>query len=557
MYITENNLIPLNIEFKQGQRCIKIGNSVIPVGVGGAFLPGSASDSSFAGLQVGVLVDDNGILKVQPLSFEGTIPSDSGSLQEYDLKIFNTSRDEPDYGGSVPVGSMDFYMCSSVVDLQGEAIATCAKGSSYTGWTVSGSLSTEVIDDIPAIKLTGGSYLYRTVSSIPQGTSARTLSAWVRAAAYTSDWMGVFGYGTDTSMKRFSLDIGSTGLPNVGLSWDSVQASDSVVGSWHHLCAVYEAGTVKLYVDGTLASSAAKSLDTSGTTLYVGYGVGSATTYRGYIANCRAYARALSEAQITALSREFTSGLSKTWSGRKAVLNKGVYSFQSDSTDGLTYNILKPSIGSFYFRDASAQVSNFQVSPSLWTLAFDDFKSGNQWSSKTGSYTMTCSNSLTASEGVLQIPYGNRVLGPSYTVGSSYMLSVIIKTTVGEGSSKGGLIGCSDGGLGTYATYWIYSTASSNRPRLVADNSDGKWHHIDVICNNGSYSYRYNGAAGTSGDNEYWSATQPSAFFMRCTTNAYSKLQVAFMGYMQRVPSSLDLYLADLYTGNIMQKLES
>lgn len=77
-------------------------------------LSGSNSSMPSAELQAGVLVNDNGVLKVQPLKFDGTIPSDSGSLQEYDLKIFNTGRDEPDYGGSAPVASMDFYKCTSV-----------------------------------------------------------------------------------------------------------------------------------------------------------------------------------------------------------------------------------------------------------------------------------------------------------------------------------------------------------------------------------------------------------------------------------------------------------
>jgi len=43
MNLTESNLITLNTELKQGQRCIRIGNSIIPVGVGGSFAPGSDS----------------------------------------------------------------------------------------------------------------------------------------------------------------------------------------------------------------------------------------------------------------------------------------------------------------------------------------------------------------------------------------------------------------------------------------------------------------------------------------------------------------------------------
>ena len=47
MNLTESNLISLDTELKQGQRCIRIGNSIIPVGVGGMYEPsaGASSDS--------------------------------------------------------------------------------------------------------------------------------------------------------------------------------------------------------------------------------------------------------------------------------------------------------------------------------------------------------------------------------------------------------------------------------------------------------------------------------------------------------------------------------
>jgi len=53
-------------------------------------------------LRAGVLVSDSGTLKVQPLSFDGTIPSDSGtleSLSDSSLLIFETGHPEPAYDG--------------------------------------------------------------------------------------------------------------------------------------------------------------------------------------------------------------------------------------------------------------------------------------------------------------------------------------------------------------------------------------------------------------------------------------------------------------------------
>ena len=54
---------------------------------------------------------------MQPLSFDGTVPSDSGaleSLSDSSLLIFETAHEEPDYGGASPGSSMDFYKCTYV-----------------------------------------------------------------------------------------------------------------------------------------------------------------------------------------------------------------------------------------------------------------------------------------------------------------------------------------------------------------------------------------------------------------------------------------------------------
>ena len=41
--LTDSNLITLDTELKPGQRAFRIGNSIIPVGVGGSTAPGSNS----------------------------------------------------------------------------------------------------------------------------------------------------------------------------------------------------------------------------------------------------------------------------------------------------------------------------------------------------------------------------------------------------------------------------------------------------------------------------------------------------------------------------------
>ena len=65
-----------------------------------------------------------------------------------------------------------------------------------------------------------------------------------------------------------------------------------------------------------------------------------------------------------------SSDSSMTWSGRKAVLNEGVYSFQSDSTEGLSYSVVYPILGSVYTQDALVKASLYQGLPSDGLLVY-------------------------------------------------------------------------------------------------------------------------------------------------------------------------------------------
>ena len=61
--------------------------------------------------EVGQIIDDNGTLKVQPLSFIEENPSSNGNPEEFVLKSFNITGNEPSYNSN---NAMDFYKCASV-----------------------------------------------------------------------------------------------------------------------------------------------------------------------------------------------------------------------------------------------------------------------------------------------------------------------------------------------------------------------------------------------------------------------------------------------------------
>lgn len=263
--ITIDNLIPLQQAPKPGQRVLQIAPNVwLPVG-----LQLQLSNSSAAvELQTGVLVNDNGVLKVQPLSFNGTQAYFSDSLQQGQLKIFNTSMGEPAYGGSSGT-PMEFYKCTAI-----------QSSDSIAYYTVSGA-GTQ--------RCNGAYYKFGTWYSYP---------------------------------SYYHVDSNSQILYMYHLS-----------GGYWVIYPTFQSG----FVNTTDAIYYRISSDNTGS-WQKGTGSNPAPTVAGVYG-------------------------SNTWSGRKAVLKGGIYSFQSNSTEGLTYNISSmPVVGSIYNRDASIKCSYLPTS---------------------------------------------------------------------------------------------------------------------------------------------------------------------------------------------------
>ena len=62
-----------------------------------------------------VVVEDNGVLKAQKLSFDGTTPQFDGVAEEItDVGIFETGMEEPAYNGSGTGEAAKYYKCASV-----------------------------------------------------------------------------------------------------------------------------------------------------------------------------------------------------------------------------------------------------------------------------------------------------------------------------------------------------------------------------------------------------------------------------------------------------------
>ena len=138
-------------------------------------------------------------------------------------------------------------------------------------------------------------------SSSLQLTGAMTLEAWIRPTTVSAQWRDVIYKGNDNYFLEGTSN--RSGRPAAGASvWSAnlYGTSALAVNTWTHLATTYDGATMKLYVNGTLVASGARSgaLETSGNPLQIGGDSIYGQYFAGSIDEVRVYNTALGEAQI-------------------------------------------------------------------------------------------------------------------------------------------------------------------------------------------------------------------------------------------------------------------
>ena len=162
----------------------------------------------------GVLVDDNGTLKVQKLSFSETSASDDGEPVSADkFYMFNTGKAEPDYGGSTG-SALEIYKCADVHE------ATAGDGYVITGAgveAVNGTYTTSTNN------ISGYSKVYANENGVYLGYQDGYY--WEITDQIVS-WYYRSTNGEDPTAVTWSVDGGTEPLPTITkvegnpASWD-------------------------------------------------------------------------------------------------------------------------------------------------------------------------------------------------------------------------------------------------------------------------------------------------------------------------------------------------
>lgn len=201
--------------------------------------------------------------------------------------------------------------------------------------------------------------------------------------------------------------------------------------------------------------------------------------------------------------------VNQTWTGYKAVLNNGVYSFESTATSGLAYTTVTPSVGDVYSSDVLISATLYEAVPgdSYVYLPLDRDarnlgESGEVFqASGTVSYTND-SNILCASIS----GSGNYIEGPvNFSNTSAFTLCTWIKCT-NTSNADGAEVTFGGGNWGDNGNeWWIYSLRTNGSDIVALGNGTAnsyifskevdvsKWHHVAFSFTSGELKFFVDG----------------------------------------------------------------
>jgi len=255
-----------------------------------------AGCSAFAqvGTPTATSFGDTGLAGSTSYSYRVRAVDAAGNLSAYSATASATTPVTPPSTGLVAAYGFNEGTGSTVADASGNGnVGTVTNGAWATGRFGS------------ALSFNGTNSIVQVASSTSLSlTSAMTLEAWIQPTATQSGWRTIMQRQVDAYFLNASNDSGPL-LPSGGGTFAGTVAyvigpTPSPVGSWTHIALTYDGATLKLYVNGALASSAARSgaIQSSTTPLWIGGNVPYGEYFHGLIDELRIYNRALSATEV-------------------------------------------------------------------------------------------------------------------------------------------------------------------------------------------------------------------------------------------------------------------
>lgn len=142
-----------------------------------------------------------------------------------------------------------------------------------------------------------------TILNLPYGNASRTVSLWVKTNTMNSGYNMVFSYGQGANSSAFGSSYNATVCELFGFANNLSIASSNTNNTWYHFVYSYDGSNAKIYKNGALLTTVAKSWNTlnSSNIFKLGIGVGNEISFRGAIDDLKIYNYAVTDADVTSL----------------------------------------------------------------------------------------------------------------------------------------------------------------------------------------------------------------------------------------------------------------
>ena len=202
--------------------------------------------------------------------------------------------------------------------------ANDASGNGNNGTANGATLTTDKIGSLnSAYSFDGNDWIESTISSIPIGSSPRTISIWTNATNTTNtSGRTAFHYGINTTNNRFCLlqwplqpvvvaqanDACSNCSGTTTINPSSVQSNQ-----WNNFIVTYDGTTMKFYINGVISFQSARTYNTTYSNFKIGKSIDthlSGEYFTGKLDDIGIWNRALTQSEITALYNTPTTAAS-------------------------------------------------------------------------------------------------------------------------------------------------------------------------------------------------------------------------------------------------------
>ncbi|RJQ30478.1 LamG domain-containing protein [Candidatus Parcubacteria bacterium] len=356
-------------------------------------------------------------------------------------------------------------------------------------------------------------------TNIPTGTSARSVDFWAKPipSAMTSGAGYVFGYGAGVSNQGFGVSANGGNWWFQGYSAGDLNSNKSVIeGKWTHIAVTYDGTTLSIYVDGLLANSATKSLNTTASAFFIGQAPWDTNNrFVGAIDELRVSNRALSADEIAETYRM----------GANHHLTRQISSTDLSSANKLAFNIAADRPGTYLeAMIGESDHANYELASSTLALSTTTvlYIKGDEIASSTSIKDSSFSGKAITANGNARISGVGKIGNSVYFDGTGDYLSLADSDDWAFGTGDFSIdtwlkYDSVSGDLGIYGHgasngFFIYSRSSDETINVVVDAGGtlvfsakwtpvaNKWYHLALTRSGNNWGWFINGnkIGGTS-----------------------------------------------------------